>query len=107
MTVRHASLLAISTAVLAACATAPPEETIEDLNEVEANLEAPPVEESVDDAEQSYRRYLETAPEGADTAEAMRRMADLQIEKVYGVVGTDPGAAMPTPTIMPPPMKVT
>ena len=97
MTVRRASVLAIGTAVLAACATVPPEETIEDLNEVEADLETPPIEEGVDDAEQSYRRYLETAPEGAETAEAMRRMADLQIEKVYGVVGTDPGAAMPTP----------
>jgi tetratricopeptide (TPR) repeat protein len=97
VTVRRASLLAIGAAVMAACATAPLEETIEDLNEVEADLETPPVEESVDDAEQSYRRYLETAPEGAETAEAMRRMADLQIEKVYGVVGTDPGAAMPTP----------
>ena len=88
---------AFVTAGLAACAAAPPEETIEDLGDIEADLETVPVEESVDDAEESYRRYLQNSPDGADTPEAMRRMADLQIEKVYGVVGTEPGKAMPTP----------
>lgn len=97
MTGRRAPLLAISAAVLAACAAPPVEQTIEDLGEQDVNLEPVPVEQDIGDAEQSYRRYLDAAPEGADTAEAMRRMADLQVEKVYGVVGTEPGAAMPTP----------
>lgn len=91
-------LLAVVAAVLAACAATPSEETIKDLGDVETNIEAtPPIEQTVDDAEQSYRRYLETAPEGTETAEAMRRMADLQIEKVYGVVGRNPDSAMPVP----------
>jgi tetratricopeptide (TPR) repeat protein len=89
---------AVIAASLAACATAPPEATIKDLNEVEPNLEtAPVVTNVVVDAEESYRRYLDAAPDGAESAEAMRRMADLQIEKVYGVVGTEPDTAMPTP----------
>ena len=97
MMLRRAALLAVSAAVLAACAAPPVEQTIEDLGDQDVNLEPVPVEEDIGDAEQSYRRYLDAAPEGADTAEAMRRMADLQIEKVYGVVGTEPGSAMPTP----------
>ena len=94
---RRNPLLAFSAAWLAACATAPSQETIEDLDRLDADLETVPAESSVDDAEQSYRRFLEEAPEVAETPEAMRRLADLQIEKVYGVVGTRPGAAMPTP----------
>ena len=101
---------ALVTAGLAACAAAPPEETIEDLGDIEADLETVPVEESVDDAEESYRRYLQNSPDGADTPEAMRRMADLQIEKaklpelqagVYywymqnGGTGTETGQAAP------------
>ncbi len=94
---RREAFLGLVAAALAACATAPPEKTIEDLGEVEADFKSATIEQSVDDAEQSYRRYLDEAPAGAETAEAMRRMADLQIEKVYGVVGTKPGAAMPAP----------
>lgn len=94
---RHGSLFVLVATGLAACATAPPVGTIEDLNEIDADLETAPTEQHVDDAEQSYRRFLDETPEGAETPEAMRRLADLQIEKVYGVVGTKPEAAMPTP----------
>ena len=97
MTGRRGSLLAFVAFGLVACATEPPVETIADLGTIEADLETIPVEPSVDDAEQNYRRYLDAAPEGEETPEAMRRLADLQIEKVYGVVGTRPDAAMPTP----------
>lgn len=93
----RATLLSIAATALAACVSAPPEETIEDLAQIDANVEAVPVERSVDDTEQSYRQYLDESPEGDDSLEAMRRMADLQIEKVYGVVGREPGATMPTP----------
>jgi tetratricopeptide (TPR) repeat protein len=85
---------------LAACATPPQEDRISELGNVDADLEEVPITDRVDradSAEQSYRRYLEETPEGANTAEAMRRLADLQLEKVYGVVGAAPGSTMPTP----------
>src|SRR5690349_14863715 len=45
------------------------------------------VEGGLDKAMQSYRRYLDQTPEGAMTPEAMRRLADLKLEKEYGILG--------------------
>jgi tetratricopeptide (TPR) repeat protein len=95
-----ALLIAFIAVGLAACATPPPEDTISELSNVDADLEKVPIADRADRAdraEQSYRRYLEETPEGANTPEAMRRLADLQLEKVYGVVGAEPGSTMPTP----------
>ena len=94
---RHELLLAFTAAALAACAAAPPQETIKDLDRIGTVPRTPPIEQDADDAEQSYRRYLAETPDGDETPEAMRRLADLQIEKVYGVVGTEPDAVMPMP----------
>jgi tetratricopeptide (TPR) repeat protein len=46
-------------------------------------------EDSLERAAQSYRRYLEDTDKNTRTPEAMRRLADLQIEQAYGVLGTD------------------
>ena len=46
------------------------------------------LEDGLERAAESYRRYLEETPETARTPEAMRRLADLQIEQAYGVIGT-------------------
>ena len=45
------------------------------------------VEDGLDKAMQSYRRFLDETPEGAMTPEAMRRLADLKLEKEYGILG--------------------
>jgi hypothetical protein len=45
------------------------------------------LDDSLELAAQSYRRYLEETEESAMTPEAMRRLADLQIEQEYGVIG--------------------
>lgn len=98
---RAALFIAFLASVLAACATPPPQEDrISELSSVDADLDEVPIADPADRAdraEQSYRRYLEETPEGANTPEAMRRLADLQLEKVYGVVGAAPGSTMPTP----------
>ena len=39
---------------------------------------------------QSYRRYLDETPTSAMTPEAMRRLADLQLEKEFGITGGPP-----------------
>ena len=52
---------------------------------VRPNLQEVNVEQGLDQAMQQYRRFLEEAPETAMTPEAMRRLADLQLEKQFGI----------------------
>jgi tetratricopeptide (TPR) repeat protein len=52
-----------------------------------ADVDEVHLDDSLELAAQSYRRYLEETEESAMTPEAMRRLADLQIEQEYGVLG--------------------
>jgi len=76
-----------SAALLVACAGSPDRQTLAGLHEVPADVEEIVVEDSLDRAMDSYRRYLTETPETAMTPEALRRLADLQIEKQYGIIG--------------------
>ena len=51
-----------------------------------ADLDEVYLDDGLELAAQSYRSYLEETAESAMTPEAMRRLADLQIEQEYGVV---------------------
>jgi len=76
--------------VLAACATPVTEQhTLGELDSVEADVTEIYLDDSLERAAQSYRRYLEETDRNARTPEAMRRLADLQIEQAYGVIGSD------------------
>ena len=55
------------------------------------------VEGGLDTAMQSYQRFLEETPETQRTPEAMRRLADLKIEKEYGLNGTGELLELPAP----------
>ena len=61
--------------------------TLAELRDVEADLEDVYLEDSLERAAQSYRRYLAETSESGRTPEAMRRLADLQLEQAYGVIG--------------------
>lgn len=74
-------------AVLAGCAVHTENGTLAELRELEPMLEEVRLDDSLDRAAQSYRRYLEETPAGTRTPEAMRRLADLQIEKEFGIIG--------------------
>ena len=58
-----------------------------ELHRVPADTTEVKVEDGLDKAMQSYRRFLDETPEGAMTPEAMRRLADLKLEKEYGILG--------------------
>ncbi len=74
---------------LAACSTTAPQHgTLAELDSVEADLDEVYLEDSLERAAQSYRRYLAETSENTRTPEAMRRLADLQIEQAYGVIGS-------------------
>src|SRR5215467_9439122 len=59
--------------------------TLAALQNVRPDVQEVKVEQGLDQAMQQYRRFLEETPETAMTPEAMRRLADLQIEKQFGI----------------------
>ncbi len=85
-------------ATLSAC-TAPVRQdgTLAELEQVQADLTEVHLEDSLERAAQSYRRYLAETAENRRTPEAMRRLADLQIEQAYGVIGGDDVVEMKAP----------
>jgi TolA-binding protein len=82
------STLAVVATLLAGCATTSDQGTLAELQQVKPDTEEVLLSDSLDRAAQSYRRFLEETAEGEKTPEAMRRLADLQLEREYGhIVG--------------------
>src|SRR6267378_3637644 len=77
--------------------------TLAELRNVRPDLQEVKVEQGLDQAMQQYRRFLEEAPETAMTPEAMRRLADLQLEKQFGI---RTGNAKPREMAAPKPAQV-
>jgi cellulose synthase operon protein C len=79
--------IVLAPALLVGCAAhhKPTRGTLADLHNVRPDVQEVKVDQGLDQAMQSYRRFLEETPETAMTPEAMRRLADLQIEKQYGI----------------------
>src|SRR5438876_3554252 len=59
--------------------------TLAELRNVRPDVQEVKVEQGLEQAMQNYRRFLEEAPETTMTPEAMRRLADLQLEKQFGI----------------------
>jgi tetratricopeptide (TPR) repeat protein len=83
---RLALPILLAPALVAGCAAHHASQgTLADLRKVRPDLQEMTVEQGLDQAMQSYRRFLQETPETAMTPEAMRRLADLQIEKNFGI----------------------
>ena len=72
-----------------AVTTVSPGGTLSELRNVRPDVQDVKVEQGLDQAMLNYRRYLEETPETAMTPEAMRRLADLQLEKQFGLRASD------------------
>ncbi|MDH4283351.1 MAG: hypothetical protein OEV36_11905, partial [Myxococcales bacterium] len=70
-----------------ACAGNPDRYTLARLRDVQPDLTEVRVENSLDQAMAAYRNFLAETPESSLTPEAMRRLADLKLEKQYGILG--------------------
>jgi tetratricopeptide (TPR) repeat protein len=92
---RTAPALAATLAV--ACAGAPERHTLGELRSVEPDMTEMRVENGLEQAMVGYRKFLEEAPESALTPEAMRRLADLKLEKQYGILGDAEIVELPAP----------
>jgi cellulose synthase operon protein C len=80
-------MLVLSPVLATGCAPAPDKQTLGQLRNASADLADVRVEQGLDQAMESYRRYLEQTPKTAMTPEAMRRLADLKVEKQFGILG--------------------
>jgi len=61
--------------------------TLASLHQVRPDTKEVPVDQGLDQAVQSYREFLKEAPDSTLAPEAMRRLADLKIEKEFGIQG--------------------
>ncbi len=89
---RLAIAMLLAPALLAGCAAHrdnPPQGTLAELRTVQPDVQEATVEQGLEQAMESYRRFLEETPETAMTPEAMRRLADLEIEKQFGIRAGD------------------
>ncbi|MEX2149212.1 MAG: tetratricopeptide repeat protein [Steroidobacteraceae bacterium] len=81
--------LLLAPVLIAGCAGQPEKGTLAELRNVRPDVQEAQIEQGLDQAMQGYRRFLEETPETALTPEAMRRLADLQIEKQFGLRAGD------------------
>jgi len=103
---RRHLLIGLLAAGLAGCATTTPQDgTLAELDAIPADIEEVQLADGLERAEQSYRRYLEETSGSARTPEAMRRLADLQIEQEYGVIGGSQVTEMAAPKAAAPAVK--
>jgi cellulose synthase operon protein C len=87
---RRRFALGLAPLVAAGCASSPDSGTLAALRTVEPDVAEVEVADTLDLAMQSYRRYLAETPTSVMTPEAMRRLADLQLEKEFGLTGGPP-----------------
>jgi cellulose synthase operon protein C len=90
-------ILLIAPAALAACATDPDRRTLAELNAIRIEPQEVRVEDGLQQAMFGYRSYLEETPESERTPEAMRRLADLQVEQEFGILGDGEIVELPAP----------
>ncbi|HUD70395.1 MAG TPA: tetratricopeptide repeat protein [Dongiaceae bacterium] len=86
---RRAMYLVLAPALVVGCATPQPKQTLADLHRIPPDLQEVTVAQGLDQAMESYRKFLQETPQTEMTPEAMRRLADLQLEKRFGIHGGD------------------
>ncbi len=73
-------------ALLASCGTSSNKDSIGNLKDSKVDLSDSNIEGGFEKAMQSYQKFLEQTPESSMTPEALRRLADLKIQKEYGTL---------------------
>jgi cellulose synthase operon protein C len=92
--------------LLSACQTGSGKETIAQLRHRQIEIKEEQVEGGLEKAMEGYRRFLEAAPDSALTPEAIRRLADLKVEKEYGLLaGATVAERRATASALPPPPR--
>ncbi len=92
---RKLVIVAVAPLMLVACASVSDRNrnTIATLRDVHVEIKQEKIEGGLEKAMLGYQRFLEGTPDSALTPEAIRRLADLKIEKEYGTLTTGAGTA--------------
>ena len=100
MRAAHAAVVTLVLVTLMACAHQAPDRsgTLASLHQVAPDTSEVPVDQGLDKAVQSYRTFLQQAPDSKLAPEAMRRLADLNIEKQFGIHGDGQLVEVPAAT---------
>ena len=98
---RRAIPIVVVSAFLGGCTAhhkPPTQGTLADLQKVAPDVKDAETKQSVDQAMEHYRKFLDESPETPMTPEAIRRLADLELEKEYGIhTGDGKQRPMPAP----------
>ncbi len=88
--------------MLVACSSISNKDTIAKLRDVQIEIKEEKIEGGLEKAMLSYQRFLEETPDSTLTPEAIRRLADLKIEKEYGTLSQGPKSAGRAPALSAP-----
>jgi len=98
---RRAIPIVVVSAFLGGCTAhhkPPTQGTLADLQKVAPDVKDAETKQSVEQAMEHYRKFLDESPETPMTPEAIRRLADLELEKEYGIhTGQGKPKPMPAP----------
>jgi tetratricopeptide (TPR) repeat protein len=89
--------------LLAACQSTGGKDTIAALRTVQIEIKEENIEGGLEKAMEGYRHFLEETKDSALSPEAIRRLADLKVEREYGRLSGDAAAERRTPDTMPAP----
>jgi hypothetical protein len=83
--------------MLVACQSLSGKDTIAELRHKQIEIKEEKIEGGLEKAMLSYQRFLEEMPDSNLAPEAIRRLADLKIEKEYGTLteGVEPAGRAP------------
>jgi len=86
-------------AVLAACSSTGSKDTIATLRNMQIEVKEEKIEGGLEKAMESYKRFLEETPDSSMAPEAIRRLADLKVEKEYGTITPEAKPAGQAPAV--------
>jgi tetratricopeptide (TPR) repeat protein len=87
--------------MLVACHSVRDKDTIAKLRHMQIEIKEEKIDGGLEKAMLSYQGFVEETPDSALTPEAIRRLADLKIEKEYGTLteGAEPAGRLPSPSL--------
>lgn len=94
--------------LLSACQSGGGKETIARLRHQQIEIKEAQIEGGLEKAMEGYRRFLAETPDSALTPEAIRRLADLKVEREYGLLaGASVAERRANASPLPPPQRAT